>query len=96
MLVMLLSLFISNLSFAGDIPWTPPCAQFDHVVRFESGDDKSGFQMDQIVIHRNGKTMYAWADGAYKLDSLHSLWSGSKTVVATLVGAAIQQGRLSL
>jgi CubicO group peptidase (beta-lactamase class C family) len=75
---------------------TPQCKAFDKVVRLESADEKSGFQMDQIVVHKNGEVVYSWADGAYKMNSLHSLWSASKTVAATLAGVAIQQGRLSL
>jgi len=96
MLSFLLAFLFWNPSFADTTTLSSACARFDQVVRLESADTVSGFQMDQIVVHRNGKTLYAWADGAYKVDSLHSLWSGSKTIAATLAGAAIQQGRLSL
>lgn len=55
-------------------------------------DQADGFNTDQLVVLKNGKVVFEFFDGDYGPESLHSLWSASKSVSATMVGAAIQSG----
>lgn len=92
-------LFMVSTSSAAplsNLPKTPQCNALVKKITGEVQDKENGLQTDQIVLNQNGKTLLAWSDGVYKLNSLHSLWSASKTVTATLVGAAIQKGHLKL
>ena len=55
-------------------------------------EQPDGFNTDQLVVLKNGKVVFEFFDGDYGPESLHSLWSASKSVSATMVGAAIQSG----
>lgn len=73
------------------VPVSPQCTDF---IRFAVSNTnlENGFKTDQLIVWREGKQVYEWADGDYTLDSPHFLWSASKTITATIIGAAIQQG----
>ena len=57
----------------------------------------NSLKSDQVVVERgNGEVLFDWADGAYKRNSPHALWSVSKTVTATIAAAAVQQGKIAM
>ncbi len=70
---------------------TPACRDF---VAYNTGaiDKAGGFNTDQLVVLKNGRIVYEFFDGDYGPQSLHSLWSASKSVASTMVGASIQAG----
>lgn len=47
------------------------------------------------VLVKDGKVLYERYGAPYKAETPHPIWSASKTVLATLVAAAIQEGRLN-
>lgn len=51
---------------------------------------------DGIVIVRGGKLVWEWYDDEYDKDSLHCMWSASKSVSSALVGVAVNEGKLKL
>ncbi len=74
---------------------TPACREFKKFV-IDSASEKEGLKTDGLAIIKDGKLIYEWYDGVYNEHSPHCLWSASKTVMATMVGVAAQEGRLSL
>lgn len=92
-----LATLLSANTFAADFDMsTVECQAFTKVANGEREDLKNGLQTDQIIVSKNGRTLYSWDDGVFTLDKKHSLWSASKTVTATLVGIAIQKGDLKI
>lgn len=70
------------------------CREF---VRYWIADEEpGGLKTDQLVVVKNGKVFFEYAESPYGDDKPHSLWSASKSVTATLVGAALQRGVLHL
>jgi|GEM_PF-2065545 len=75
---------------------TAECQALVKVLTEEQSDMTKGLQTDQVMIAKDNTTVFAWVDGSYTLSAPHSMWSGSKSITATIVGAAIQKGDLSL
>ena len=73
---------------------TPACAAFKEQIQPKLGDGAS--KTDQLVVLRNGQKVFDWSDGVVKKDSPHEMWSVSKTIAATLIGTAIQEGKIKL
>ena len=94
-LFIICNLAIFNL-YAGVDLNTPECQAFQKVVSGEREDLVSGLQTDQLMLSVNGEQAFSYDDGVYTLDKKHSLWSASKTITATLVGAAIEKGDLKI
>lgn len=53
--ILTLSLFLSP---ALSLAQTAACQDFDKVVHLETEDTKAGFQMDQILVRKNGQSVY--------------------------------------
>lgn len=51
---------------------------------------------DGILIQKNGKTVYEKYNNGYSENSPHLLWSTTKSVAATIIAAAIQDGVITL
>lgn len=69
---------------------TPACQKF---VKFMTADRSSeGLKTDQLVVIKGGRVVYEANDKLYGSNAPHFLWSISKTVTATIIGAAIQKG----
>lgn len=47
------------------------------------------------MILKSGRVVFTETDPTHSVDTLHGLWSASKSISATLIGAAIEQGWLS-
>ncbi len=62
----------------------------------DQGGTEKSFNTDTLIIWKDGKILLEFYDGTYNEKSAHALWSASKTITATLIGAAIQQGKLQL
>lgn len=64
----------------------------------EVGDfisDRS-WTMDSVVVIRNGYIVYEiYPNPEYNVSSLHSLASGAKSIISSIIGAAITRGNLS-
>ena len=54
--------------------------------------EPDGFKTDGLVVVRKGRIVYEYYDGIYDRWTPHPLWSASKSVTATVLGAAIQRG----
>lgn len=67
----------------------PACAQ--DFVPFATGAS-APFLTDGLVVLKDGKRLVEFYDGTFDRTKPHPLWSASKTVTATLLGAAIQAG----
>lgn len=66
------------------------------VVQGGQSRDLSSMKTDQLVVVKDGQIIYEWYAEGFQADTLHCLWSASKTVTTTLLGAAIQAGKLGL
>ncbi len=53
-------------------------------------DTPDDLRTDELIVTRNGKLLFEHYDGVFDHGKPHSLWSASKTVTATLLGAAIE------
>jgi len=58
--------------------------------------DRGDARTDQLVVIRNGKTLFDWNDGVVRKDAARGMWSVSKTLTATLIGTAVQDGKIKL
>ena len=56
----------------------------------------NGSGTEQLVITRYGKSLFDWHDGVVKEDTARPMWSISKSISATLIGAAVQAGKVNL
>jgi CubicO group peptidase (beta-lactamase class C family) len=72
------------------------CREWRHfAIDFRKTD--GGLKTDQIVVkNKAGETLFQWADAPYKISTRHQLWSTSKTISATIMATAIQQGKVKL
>lgn len=74
---------------------SPACRAFQsQILPDAAGAGK--FRTDQLVVIRNGETLFDWSDGLVRKDAPRGMWSVSKTLTATLIGTAVQDGKLKL
>jgi CubicO group peptidase (beta-lactamase class C family) len=87
-------LAVNSPAFEDQLMRTGQCQSF---VEFATGhvDQPNGFNTDQLVVLKNGMIVYEWFSPDTGPDSLHSLWSASKSVSSTLIGAAIARQNLT-
>lgn len=76
---------------------SPACRAWREFATDQSGKREEGMLTDQIAVAKaNGEIIYTWSDGPYRKNTPHSLWSVSKTISATLVASAIEQGKVKI
>ena len=73
---------------------SPACQVFQDQIQPKLGDGAS--KTDQFVVYHGGQKVFDWNDGVVKKESPHETWSVSKTVTATLIGTAVQEGKIKL
>jgi CubicO group peptidase (beta-lactamase class C family) len=73
----------------------PACRAFEATFFGDAGSGKR-LLTDGLVVIRDGVLAYERYDPAYGPEIKHPLWSAAKSVIVTLVGIAVRQGRLSL
>jgi CubicO group peptidase (beta-lactamase class C family) len=74
---------------------TPACRAFLSQILPNAAGDGS-VQTDQLVVIRNGQKLFDWSDGIVRKDAARGMWSVSKTLTATLIGTAVQDGKIKL
>ncbi len=72
-------------AFAG----RPACAE--RFAPFATGAG-GAFLTDGLVVLKDGETVFEHYDGVFDATKPHHLWSASKTITATLLGAAVARG----
>lgn len=77
---------------------TPESVGVDSNVIYEylNAVETSGFRFDSLMIYRNGKVAGEFYWHPYTAEDVHDMYSFSKTVTATAVGFAVDEGLLSL
>ncbi|MGE4107522.1 MAG: serine hydrolase domain-containing protein [Bacteriovoracia bacterium] len=61
-----------------------------------SHGEKNGLQTDTLMVTRDGKPVYEWYDGVYDPETPHCMWSATKSIGATLLGAAVTEGAVDV
>jgi len=72
------------------------CRAFREQIGAMRGPKNDKVASDQVVVIRNQQTLFNWDDGVLNPDTAREMWSVSKSITATLIGAAIQDGKLKL
>ena len=95
----LLAASASALAFNDGLPRSTPEAEgvkSEAIVQFFSDLDKSGLEVHSIMIIRHGKVIaeHWWAP--YGPEYTHAMYSCTKTITATAVGFAVQEGLLKV
>ncbi|MBF0205299.1 MAG: serine hydrolase [Oligoflexia bacterium] len=76
------------------LPNTPECADFEREILRSS--PKSELKTETFAVATGDSLFFEWYGDFFTKDSKQCLWSGSKTIIAILVGHAILQGKLTL
>jgi CubicO group peptidase (beta-lactamase class C family) len=92
----MLSLVLASLaraeSLSGPLANTAQCKNLEKLIHTHSGQKHTS----GILVTQNRLPVFEWYDGVTNQNTLHLLWSGSKSITATLVAVAIQDGKLKL
>lgn len=73
---------------------SPDCRRFQ--ANFFGSKPNESPHTDGLVVIKDGRLVYERYDPAYGPRTPHILWSASKSVIATLLGIAVAQGKLHL
>src|SRR5262245_11514642 len=93
-----LVVLMTSICVAGDLPRSSPEAQgvsSSGVLSFVEAIDKID-SMNSVMLLRHGNVVAEGWWTPYDAESLHSLFSLSKSFTSTAVGLAISEGKLSL
>lgn len=74
------------------LPPTAACKSFQEYILTKTDKIRTG----SLLIKHKGQTIFEAYDGVVNKDTLLSMWSTSKSVVATLVATALQDGKVKL
>ena len=74
---------------------SPAMAEYEFEQYAFSNPERS-FKTDALLIQKDGKVLFERYANGFNANKKHYLWSISKTISATLVGRAIQEGRIKL
>lgn len=75
---------------------SPACQAFRNQALSSPEMRDRGLNTDQFVVLKNGARVFDWNDGKIGSDTPRSMWSISKSLTATLVATAIQDGKVKL